>query len=147
MKYGWTLEQDKWDRLFGLIKETKWKKTFLDYIWRTQVPDSPGVYTICVRIKNINISPYKDFYNIIYAGLDCISLRRRFEEHCRSKKPEIIQAKSSFAEKIDFWYSTINYERLFEMESCLIDCFGPSANLVSGRIMAYIGDPQPAKQI
>lgn len=139
MRYGWALEKDKWNNLQTIIAGTTWSKVLFDKLYSTLVPDEPGIYAICAKIKYFDQSPFRDLYNIIYVGMDRVSLRRRFIEHLRIPKKEICQAFTCFGWDLDYHYATADQTLVVQMEGHLISCLGPPANLVSGHIPATIG--------
>ena len=146
MEHGWTLEKQKWDHLLSVISGTYWSKTRLNPLYRESIPESPGVYAICVKFRtpHFNQSLFKDLYNIIYVGESTTSLRRRFLEHCRDPKDEIERARDCFGDNFEYWH-TINSNRIDELQTYLIECFGPPANLIGGRIIrGEIKDPRAA---
>ncbi len=140
MRYGWTLEIQEWDKLLKLAAETQWSRVNLRALDRDSVPETPGVYLICVKIPKLTQRPFGKLYNVIYVGMTESSLKRRFLEHCSSFKTEALQAKQCFGEIIDYWYCTIDSVLVAELEACLIDCLGPTVNKIAG-LRARIGTP------
>ena len=143
MRYGWTLEKQEWDMLLLIVSETRWSKTKFNSLYRENVPQSSGVYAICSSPPDFTQSLIKALYNIIYVGKSK-SLRRRFLEHCNRPKLEIEMAQHCFGDNLESWFTEVSLERIDELEARLIDCFGPSANLVRGHIPARVGAPRPA---
>ena len=144
MKHGWALEKQEWDHLFKVVSETLWSKIQLNQLYRDSIPKSPGVYAICGRIPNFNQCLFKDLYNILYAG-QSNSLYRRFLEHCNQPKREIEMARQCFGDSLEYWYTVVDPDRIDELETRLIECFGPPANRIQGRtILARIGSPRRA---
>ena len=145
MQHGWTLEKQKWDQLLTVVSGTRWAKTQLNQLYRDSVPKGPGVYAICVKLSppNFNESLFKALYEIIYVG-QSNSLQNRFLVHCRRPDRGIEQAKKCFGDNFEYWYTEVNPNRIDELETRLIECFGPPANRISGRIRAKIGNPRPA---
>lgn len=145
MQHGWTLEKQKWDQLLTVVSGTRWSKTQLNQLYRDNVPEGPGVYAICVKLRTSNFSPnlFKTLYEIIYVGKSS-SLQNRFLGHCRRPERGIEQAKECFGDNFEYWYTEIDPNRIDELETHLIECFGPPANRISGRIRARIGNPRPA---
>ena len=145
MRHGWTLEKQKWDHLLTVVSGTRWSKTQLNQLYRDSVPKGPGVYAICVKLRppDFNQSLFKALYEIIYVGQSS-SLQSRFLVHCCIPKRGIEQAKECFGDNFEYWYTEVNPDQIDELEIRLIECFGPPANRISGRIPARIGNPRPA---
>lgn len=146
MRHGWTLEKQNWNRLISIIRGTQWSKTQLDPLYRDSVPDSLGVYVICVtpRMSHNNHGLLNTLYNVIYVGkVDKGTLHRRFLQHCNQPKADIVKAKRCFGNKLEYWYTEVALEQINDLEARLIDCFGPPANRIRG-ISARLGTPRPA---
>src|SRR5262245_9721589 len=133
MRYGWTLERLEWDRLIKVANGTSWFHVRLAPLYRDSAPENAGVYAICARIPFLTQRPFEVLYNVIYIGKDGSSLRRRFLEHCRVPKQEIAQAKQCFSDNLDYWYTAVDSNYIDNLEACLIECLGPTANLIRGR--------------
>ncbi len=145
MQHGWTLEKRKWDNLLSVVTGTRWSKTQLVSLERDSVPQNRGVYAICVTLKtlNFNQNPFKTLYEIIYVGKsNC--LRRRFLEHCDRAKRGVQMAKGCFGNNLEYWFTIVDANRIDELETRLIECFGPPANLKDRHIPARIGSSKPA---
>lgn len=143
MKHGWSLETRHWQAFADLcasVVSSTWQQTKLDGVYRDRVPLSPGVYAICSG------PPVPDLptglYNVLYVG-KATALRQRFLNHCQHPAPELARAKVAFGPMLDYWYLTASREMVLILESRLIDCVGPAANLRRG-ISAVIGPPEPA---
>ena len=146
MQHGWTFDKQKWDHLLTVVSGTRWSKTQLDQLHRSSVPESSGVYAICVKldIRNFNQCLFKALYEIIYVGKSAVSLQNRFLNHCRRPERGIKQAKECFGDNFEYWYTEVNPDRVSELEARLIDCFGPPANRIRGTIPGRIGQPRLA---
>lgn len=147
MRKGWTLEKQNWEDLLKVISDTHWSRTKLNTLYQNKVPERPGVYAICLKLRTINFNqlPFKDLYEIIYVGISENSVRTRFLRHCRKPERGVKEAKECFGDSLEYWYTEVEVEKVFEIESRLIDCFGPPANRRRGRrITAKFGRPQPA---
>ena len=142
MRYGWTLEKQQWDHLLTVVSGTSWSNTKLDQLYRDIIPEGSGVYAICGTVPDATQCLLKALYNIFYVG-QSKSLRRRFLEHCNRPQRGITEVKQCFGEDLDYWFTEVNLDRIDELEACLIDCFGPPANRIRGRIPARVGTPRP----
>lgn len=141
MRYGWILKKKEWKYLVNTVLGTKWKRTNLNKAYRDGVPETSGVYVICTTIKNISINPFQKMYNAIYVGKEGVSLRRRFLEHCRPSNPEIMEAMKCFNNDLDYWFAIVSPDKIDVIESCLIECLGPSANRMSGSMKGRLKEP------
>ena len=143
MRYGWTLNKRDWDSLFVSSAGIEWKRTNLNTLYQGVVPNMSGVYIICTKPK-LNKKPFSVIYNVIYAGYEGVSLKRRFLEHCKTKNEELKKARSCFGYDMDYWFTIVSPDIARSLESYLIECFGPPVNRVRGKIMAKLLDPVPA---
>ena len=151
MRYGWSLVRDEWSGLPGdLVNGKVWRSVQFNTDEATSVPASPGIYLICTsppgRRRSTIISANDLFgllYTAIYAGKS-ENLRRRFGDHCRNPKSEILTSRECFADCLDFWFTKLDPSKLDIVEAQLIDCLGPPANVVRGMITARIQNPVPA---
>ena len=144
MQHGWTLEKQKWDNLLINIGKTHWSKVQFNQLYQDLVPETPGVYAICARLRGFNQSLFTALYEIIYVGRSKDSLRNRFLTHCCRPERGVEQAKQCFDDRLEYWFTEADSDQVANLETCLIECFGPPANRISGTIRAKIGDPQPA---
>ena len=146
MRYGWTLKKHNWNNLLESISGTYWSRTKLDSLYQDNVPEVPGVYLICLKLKEMsfNEDPFKNLYEIIYVGMSESSVRNRFLRHCNRPKRGIREAKECFGDNLEYWYTEINSDQVRELEALLIGCFGPPANLKQERIPARTREGHPA---
>ena len=146
MQHGWTLNKQKWDYLLPVVSGTHWSKTQLNQLNRDSIPETSGVYAICVKldIRDFNQCLFRVLYEIIYVGKSAVSLHNRFLKHCRRPERGIKQAKECFGDNFEYWYTEVNPDRVAELEARLIECFGPPANRIRGSIPGQIGQPRPA---
>lgn len=147
MQHGWTLEKQKWNHLLEIVSGTRWSKTWLDQLYRDNIPESPGVYAICAKFKTSDSSQslFKALYEVIYVGKSAVSLHSRFLDHCRKPERGIEQAKECFGDSFEYWYTEVTPDQADELETHLIECFGPPANRIGGqKILARLGPPQRA---
>ena len=146
MRHGWTLEKQNWDDLLEVISRTYWSNTKLDQSYQHNVPDSPGVYAICLKLRTMNFNqcPFKDLYEIIYIGKSDTSVRDRFLKHCRSPVRGVKKAKQCFGDRLEYWHTIVMPNQVSELEARLIECFGPPANRRQESIPARVKAPRPA---
>lgn len=141
MKYGWSLDNQKWKQLQDAVKHYDWNRVYLGSDYAPQVPTRCGVYLICASPKMIPIDGkvMTYLYNAIYAG-HSLDLRRRFRDHVRGYR-DVVHAESIFR-RLEFWYSEFERRNLIEIEQLLVDTLGPTAN--GKNVKARIGEPIPA---
>lgn len=144
MEYGWTLKFEQWKLLIKVAAGTQWKKTRLRELFCDDVPVKPGVYAICSTLQCLPFKPFSKLYNVIYVGKEGVSLNRRFLEHCRNPKSELVDAKNCYGGNLDFWYTVIESQKVGRLEALLIECLGPKGNRIRGTIKAKIGKPRSA---
>ena len=146
MRHGWTLKKHEWDRLLSAVRGTEWSKTWLRPLYQDSIPKSLGVYAICATpsMPNLSQALINVLYNVIYIGkVDRGTLHARFLQHCNYPERDIVEAKRCFGNKLDYWYTEVDLDRINELEARLIDCFGPPANRISG-ISGRVTTPRPA---
>lgn len=143
MDHGWSLSKKDWDKLSQAIKDIVWTRSTLDHIYRDLIPETAGIYMICSKVKYLTQSPFNKFYTALYVGV-ASPLRRRFLEHCRNPQKGVHAAKQCFAPPLDYWYTIVSDEKRYEIETLLIDCLGPPANMQRGVIRAKICAPRHA---
>lgn len=142
MQHGWSLERKRWDTFATLCASaasSSWEKTKLDDVYRDRVPLSPGIYAICTKPPMPALP--SGLYNVVYVG-KAVVLRQRFLNHCQRPAPDLARAKETFGPMLDYWFMTAEAEKVASLESRLIDCLGPAANLKRG-IIAVLGAPEP----
>ena len=146
MRYGWTFKKQDWNNLLEAISGTYWSSTKLDTLYQDDVPEGPGVYLICLKLRTINfkIYPFKDLYQIIYVGRSKSSVRNRFLRHCSRPERGVREAKECFGDNLEYWYTEINSDQVRELEAHLIRCFGPPANLRQESIPGRTTEGHPA---
>jgi len=144
MRHGWTLETQKWDDLLISISRTYWSKVPFNQLYQDFVPETPGVYTICARLRGFNQNLFTVLYEIIYVGMSKDSLRTRFLAHCLRPERGVKQARQCFGDGLEYWFTEVNPDQVRELEAHLIECFGPPANLKQESIPARTREPRPA---
>ena len=146
MRNGWTLEKQNWEDLLKVISDTHWSHTKLDTLYQNKVPERPGVYAICLKLKTMDFNqrPFRDLYEVIYVGRSETSVRSRFVKHSSSPVRGVRDAKECFGDNLEYWYTEVNRDQVRELEARLIQCFGPPANLREETIPARTTAPRPA---
>lgn len=131
--------------MIGRVASTNWKQVNLESLYQDTVPESSGVYIICASPPNSEPPVFSRLYEVIYAGQEGVSLRRRFLEHCSRPKPEIQSAVDCLKHPLEYWFTQVGREDLDTLESVLIDCFGPPANKVRKLVIkARLKPAEPA---
>lgn len=146
-KNNWSLIEKEWNLLRETLAPYKWKRTDLDKLYRDKVPSKPGVYIICSNPPhNFGKDIFPKLYNALYVGKSDKSLRVRFLNHCQNPKDELAETKKVFNYKIDYWYTEVPLDSVDDVETIIIDCFGPSVNSKRGQgsIKIRLKDPVPA---
>ncbi len=105
MQHGWTLDKQKWDRLLTVVSGTYWSKTQLDQFYHHSIPETSGVYAICLKLDTRDFDQYlfKALYEIIYVGRSAVSLHSRFLKHCRNPDRGMREAKECFGNNFEYW--------------------------------------------
>jgi len=146
LRYGWTLTRQHWESFSVAVAShatSAWRRVALEEVNRDSVPARPGIYAICAKVARSHQGFPPRLDNVVYVG-KAAALKTRFMDHCRHPAPEMQRAKTCFRFELDFWFIECHAEAIAELESLLIDCLGPSANLVGGAIKARIRPtPQP----
>ena len=137
MEHGWSLDVAPWQNLrkFTSDKDLKWKSTPFDKFYKDRMPTSSGVYIICVRPPSDIPVPQK-FFSPIYVGKASESIRDRFMYHLSPQAmPKVKKARQVYKlwdNEPMFQFVEVNKKYVAELESILIDCFGPTSNDVPG---------------
>ena len=141
MKYGWSLDALRWKSLETAAQYCEWSRVYLERDYASQVPTDCGVYLICACPTRIPVEGriMEYLYNAVYAG-QASNLRKRFRQHVRGYGN--VRDAIPIFRRLDFWYSQIRDDDIDNLEQCLIDALGPSANVKNVR--ARIGNPLPA---
>ena len=141
MRYGWNLDSASWGRLKQMVDAREWKRVYLEELYISQVPSSPGVYLICARAQDVPLSGkvMELLYNAIYVG-QSKNMRTRFRNHLAGYR-NVQVAKLTFR-RLHFWFTELNIQDLDNVEQLLLETLGPSANAIN--VKAKVGQPVPA---
>ena len=149
MKYGWQLDSILWKRIPDELKHSnEWVMIELSQIGADRIPKLPGIYMFCaspVGVKRTDDSErilFGKLYTPIYIG-QTNNLRRRFIQHISGPSAKLRIAISCYENSMKFWFHKRDEDQIRLEEAWLINCFGPSANEVSGSIRAKLGKPKP----
>lgn len=149
MRYGWQFDSHLWKQVSAELRNSiSWQHTGLQEVEATIVPECSGIYMLCAcpppfrfSLEKPNGQLFAHLLTPIYVGRS-ENLRKRFRQHCQSRKPEILQAIECFGTSLQFWFHIHPAEYIEREESLLIDCFGPNANRIRGKkIVGQIGVP------
>ena len=142
--YGWSLDRALWERLGKLCEGRKWSKVHFDESKSSLIPARPGVYLIVAGPPCVSDTPHCKFMSPLYAGQSKTSIRSRFVHHLDSPDARVALLKHLRTNATVWFYCTVtNIDEVDELESLLIDCYGPPANSQRG-IQARLRDPVPA---
>ncbi|MYD25130.1 MAG: hypothetical protein F4X08_04895 [Gemmatimonadetes bacterium] len=147
MEKGWSINQAHWNDLDKVIpKSEAWTSVLLTPIEDIMVPETAGVYAICVRPPITTLTDSTSFFSSlstpIYIGQSGISIKKRFLQHCQSPAPTLKLAKYCYGKvQLMFWFVPLSKEKVKTVETLLIRCFGPPVNQVSGTISGSIKNP------
>ena len=142
--YGWRLDRDAWECLQAVLAELNWFDLPFERLNAPSVPEQSGVYIICGRPPIIMGRLCEVFFSVIYVGKSETSIRSRFIVHCDNPDEGIKRAKRCYAHSVTrlrYYYAVAPQEKVAEVESRLIECFGLSANRQSGIILAKVRTP------
>jgi len=149
---AWSLEERPWRTLRELISsaDLQWKRTILAAGHAIDVPMRSGVYAIDfpapVQLCDEDSAGIPKIRAPIYIGRSSTSLRARFIQHTGPIAQDLILAACRWRSpqglpRVFIWAEVGNGELLIELESCLIECFGPPCNKIGG---ARLGQGCPA---
>ena len=150
MEKGWSINQAHWKALDQVIPRTKaWTSVLLSPFEDVMVPETPGVYAICVRPPIATVTNTKSLFGSlatpIYIGQSETNIKKRFISHCQSPAPTLKLAKNCYGKvQLMFWFIPMSKEKVKTVEAWLIKCFGPPVNQVSGTIPGTLKQPVPA---
>ena len=149
MRYGWSLDRNIWAKLpLEFIADSEWRSVGLSSSDANSVSTNPGVYAICAsplsRNRSTKVSPndlFGHLFNTLYIG-QAINLRERFNDHSGPNATrEVKEARMTYQGSLEFWFCRLPVQEIGAMEIALIDCFGPTANLVRGSIRGKLRSP------
>ena len=144
MRYGWSLKQSDWDRLFDATHGHTWSRCKLRLADTDRVPEQPGVYMICAPAAADLPPVLGRLYNAIYVGRARTRLRDRFRAHCSTPSDDLRRAVHCFGPKpLEFWSLVMPEAYVSGLETALIQCLGPSANRISGSEEPIRVSPKP----
>jgi hypothetical protein len=151
MRYGWSLNRKDWNALPASVTQSeRWRRVQLAVGDKAAVPTGCGVYVVCASPPGwrfeLPILTTHNLFRLLYTALyvgKSDDLRRRFTEHCKRPKSELIASRQLCESRLDFWFLSLPADQILAVEADLINCLGPVGNRVSG-IRARIGRPVPA---
>jgi hypothetical protein len=138
MRYGWILQKQRWAELWAHIRDLEWNEVQFDDAYTTSVPSRPGIYLICGSPPGSPPGVMSNFFNVLYAGRSGKSMQSRFARHCRTPDNAIRELHECFGAttmRLKYFFAEAPAFRVAEIESCFIDCFGPSVNKRSGDVI------------
>jgi len=143
LRRGWSLNIQDWRELAVLLTGTKWNSVPFDETARVLVPQKPGVYMIVAKSPVIRLDHFNSLRTPLYIGRSKSSLRTRFSQHIKIPQ-ERVRSIHEFCPLIavQFLFTLVSRSEVCTLESLLIDCYGPSANIIRGK--ARLGTPIPA---
>ena len=106
---GWSLQPDDWANLRSALKGAEWTSTWLDNLYQDSVPESEGVYMICVSHRSLvdtyNLPP--ELSTVLYVGKSS-NLRQRFQQHASTRqRPHLIYRYHSLFRRLKFAYTLV----------------------------------------
>ncbi|MYH46568.1 MAG: hypothetical protein F4008_08035 [Gammaproteobacteria bacterium] len=144
VKYGWQFDLSNWQKIPEDLRDSSsWIGVDYTLIESERVPEHPGIYIFCTRpprLAEVTSSESNLFGKLltpIYIG-QTKDLRKRFKQHCRRPTDELKAASKCFQKHLRFWFLKRRIEDIKQEEATLIQCFGPTANKVSGVIRATV---------
>lgn len=147
MRHGWTLDRASWEAFNTLATtalRSQWRAVRLDARDQDSVPSDPGIYAILATPAKLFPMLPAALTNTVYVG-KASALQGRFLDHCgRRVSPDVAAANACFGYRLQFWFVRADGSDIAVLESLLIECLGPSANRVSGAILATVDPGEPA---
>lgn len=147
---GLSLSNDAWNRVTSALAGTAWHSTWLDPLFRSSVPQAPGIYILHTSPKILSdiYSLPSEVSGVLYVG-QSKDLRKRLTEHAsfNHANERIKQFRSIFG-RLRFSYTRVPEDAttrttnwLNHTEHILVTVLDPPANRVipsaqpvSGRI-------------
>ena len=152
---GWSIQPDDWANLRSALKGADWTSTWLDILYQDSVPESEGIYMICVSPRSL-----VDAYNlpselsaVLYVGKSS-NLRQRFKQHASTRRrPNLIYRYHSLFRRLKFAYTLVDgslrtstAQWASHAEHSLIMALDPPANQnipSATPLIGRIGQPRP----
>lgn len=141
MQYGWTYDLEHWSRVRHALNARQWFVSPYAAGYENVIPAQPGLYMIVLSASETveSMYPWDSMQAPIYIGKS-ENLKRRFVEHVynRSNVGQYVQNLP----RLKYFYCLANKDELSEVESHLIQAFGPRVNRVQPTVFrATIGSP------
>jgi len=140
LRNGWSLDISDWRYLAEMLARKRWDKVPFDKSAQVQVPSLPGVYLIVAQSPCLTIPPCNSFSTPLYAGKSGTSVKNRFTHHIKSPEVRVKLIHELMpSANIWFYFTLTDKSKVSALESILIECYGPSANVIKGS--ARLRDP------
>ncbi len=122
------LEKSSWDNLSNVIRDKSGSCVKFISAHAATLPESSGVYVVCLKPKSDGPSFLGQLYNAVYVG-QSVNLRQRFKQHL-SGRTSVKYVLTEFS-KIEFWYLLCDVSELDFVERTIYDVLCPITNKVS----------------
>lgn len=134
MRYGWTCDYELWMIARCAVADRRWFS--LPYVpgYEHNVPEQSGVYMITLLASEL--LGQEDFWKRIQAPIyigQSENLRRRFKEHVLNKST--VGSYLRDLPRLQYCYCKVELNHLDDVESQLIQVFGPRINRVQPAIL------------
>jgi len=134
MRYGWSCEYDLWVTARSAVEDRAWFS--LPYVigYEHTVPERSGVYMITLLAAEMlgGEGFWKRMQGPIYIG-QSENLRRRFKEHVLNRST--VGAYLKNLPKLQYCYCNVEKDQLDDVESQLVQVFGPRINRVQPAVL------------
>lgn len=125
---NWSFKPEDWQFINSIFQERTFKNVPLKKTFGVALPNTSGVYVICLSPFSSGVGFLPKLYNAVYVG-QAENIQARFSDHVDGKTnvKEVVQ---NFT-KTEFWYVECTSAELNEIEKKLYDILGPAKNQIS----------------
>ena len=138
---GWSLRRQDWQTLDKILDGRVTSKVHFAKMSLPLIPESSGIYVICLRPVKNGAGFLGHLYNSLYVG-QSNNLRKRCKEHL-SGGTAVEDLKNTFP-LLDFWYVVCESDDMNFLEKKIYDVLSPVSNRISPPLSARVGLPTSA---
>lgn len=141
MQYGWSCDLEQWASVRRALTGRAWFVSRYAAGYENSIPQRPGLYMIVLSASETveSAPPWDTMQAPVYIGKS-ENLRRRFIEHVYNRS-HVGQYVNNLP-KLKYLYCPADKKELSQVESHLVQVFGPRVNRVQPTVFrATLGPP------
>jgi len=138
---NWSFNPGDWNNLEAIICDKNVRMTGLKRMNSVQVPQSPGVYLICLKPLPNGTGFASKLFNVVYVG-QASNLQSRFIDHVEGRT-NVKEVVKNFRIS-EFWYFELAMDELDFVEKSIYDVLAPAKNQISPPLRGSMRAPVAA---